>query len=88
MENRQNPGTHSLDEISPDGTHDEAIRGSHSEIHEGEGDDAHDEDEETQNEECEECGGEGVVATDEFDPDSGQYQRGVGSQKCICQIET
>ena len=36
---------------------------------------------------CGICEGEGVVACDEFDPDSGRYMRGVGSQKCICQLE-
>lgn len=36
---------------------------------------------------CPECEGTGEVPADVFDPDSGQYQRGVGVQKCICQIE-
>lgn len=38
-------------------------------------------------EECEFCGGEGEVTVDEFDPDSGQMMRGVGHQKCVCQLE-
>lgn len=37
-------------------------------------------------EECEFCGGEGEVAVDEFDPDSGQYMRGVRTKKCVCQV--
>ncbi len=35
---------------------------------------------------CEYCQGEGVLSTDEFDHDSHQYQRGVGTEKCICQF--
>ena len=37
--------------------------------------------------ECEICEGTGEVAVDEFDPDSGRYMAGVGTQKCICRIE-
>lgn len=37
--------------------------------------------------ECEECGGTGEVATDEDDGE-GHLMRGVGSQKCICQISS
>lgn len=33
---------------------------------------------------CEYCGGEGVVHVDVFDPDSGQWMRGVGTKECIC----
>lgn len=36
-------------------------------------------------EKCPYCGGEGKVATDVFDPDSGQMMRGVGEEICICQ---
>jgi len=36
--------------------------------------------------ECEYCGGTGEVSTDESDGE-GHIERGVGSQKCICQIE-
>ena len=35
--------------------------------------------------ECEECDDDGEVPEDVFDTDSGQYMRGVGSRKCICQ---
>lgn len=38
-------------------------------------------------ERCEYCHGDGEVATDVFDPDSGQSMRGVGSEKCVCQTE-
>lgn len=34
---------------------------------------------------CPHCGGEGKIATDVFDPDSGQMMRGVGEETCICQ---
>lgn len=37
-------------------------------------------------EECEYCGGTGEVATDEDDGE-GHIMRGVGTEKCICQIE-
>lgn len=36
---------------------------------------------------CEWCGGEGVIATDEDDGE-GHTMRGVGSQKCICQVSS
>lgn len=44
-------------------------------------------DEPEEDEECEYCGGEGEVSTDEMDAD-GNIERGVGSQKCICQIDS
>lgn len=37
--------------------------------------------------ECEFCDGTGEVACDEWDPDSGRYMAGVGSQRCICTYE-
>lgn len=37
-------------------------------------------------EECEECKGEGEVAVDVLDPDSGRYMKGVGMTPCICQL--
>lgn len=36
--------------------------------------------------ECPFCGGDGWVSTDERDSD-GNIERGVGRQKCICQID-
>ena len=35
---------------------------------------------------CELCGGTGEITTDEDDGE-GHIQRGVGTRKCICQIE-
>ena len=32
------------------------------------------------------CDGSGEIATDELDTDSMQYMRGVGTEKCLCQI--
>lgn len=40
----------------------------------------------TQEEGCAECGGTGEVACDETDRD-GNIESGVGTQKCICQLE-
>lgn len=37
---------------------------------------------------CEACLGTGEVQVDVFDPDSGQYMRGVGTEKCECTIPT
>jgi hypothetical protein len=37
---------------------------------------------------CEYCGGTGEVTIDVLDRDSGQYQAGVGTQKCVCKIIT
>lgn len=36
---------------------------------------------------CPDCDGEGTLACDVFDPDSGQYQRGVGETTCHCQLK-
>lgn len=33
------------------------------------------------------CDGSGEIATDVLDTDSMQYMRGVGTEKCLCQIE-
>jgi len=35
---------------------------------------------------CALCNGEGEVATDELDHDSHQVMRGVGTEKCLCQV--
>ena len=45
------------------------------------------ENEEDESDECEWCGGTGEVTFDVFDPDSGQYMRGVGTKRCTCQLE-
>lgn len=34
------------------------------------------------------CDGSGEVATDEFDSDSGQYMRGVGTGPCLCRANS
>ena len=36
---------------------------------------------------CEWCDGSGIVSTDEYDADSGQYMSGVGTDQCICQYD-
>jgi hypothetical protein len=34
---------------------------------------------------CSDCYGTGYVTCDQFDPDSMQYMRGVGTTRCMCQ---
>lgn len=36
---------------------------------------------------CEFCGGSGEVPVDVLDEDSHEYQKGVGTKKCICQLD-
>jgi hypothetical protein len=36
---------------------------------------------------CELCGGTGEVNYDVWDEDSHNYQHGVGTKKCLCQLE-
>lgn len=37
---------------------------------------------------CEFCQGTGEVPEDIFDEDSHEYMRGVGTKKCICQLDS
>lgn len=68
----------SLDKISQENHDSDGVQQNDQSIHEGETEVA---------QECPEgiCDGSGEVTTDELDPDSGQYMRGVGTQKCLCQ---
>lgn len=36
---------------------------------------------------CEFCYGTGEVSEDIFDEDSHEYMKGVGTRKCLCQLE-
>lgn len=33
------------------------------------------------------CDGSGEIPTDEYDDDSKQYMKGVGTQKCLCKTD-
>ena len=84
MENRQNPGAYSLDEIHQE-NHDsggtpitpQALHGSEEENARGE---------DPEEEACELCGGTGEMTFDEYDPDSHNYTRGTGIKKCLCRL--
>ena len=80
MESRHNSTIHALGEVSENDPHAEGVRGTDQEVHEGEGSDGRGA--------CPQglCDGSGELATDELDPDSMQYMRGVGSQKCLCKL--
>ena len=81
MENKHHSATNSLDQI-PQTDHDrKGVQRSHEEIHGSE--------EEESREQCPEgmCDGSGELACAEFDPDSGQYMRGVGTTKCLCRTK-
>ena len=81
MESRSDPEVHALHEVPQDDPHSGRTQSTTRPVHGGE--------EETSLEECPEglCDGSGEVSTDVFDPDSGQYMRGVGTEKCLCQVE-
>lgn len=81
MENQRNTSTHSIDQVSQTDHDGERVPGAHQEVHQSKA--------KRPREKCPEgmCDGSGEIATDEFDPDSGQYMRGVGTQKCLCQTK-
>lgn len=81
MENQRNAATHSLDQVSQSDHDGKGVSNDDEEIHQSETECAQDK--------CPEgmCDGSGEIATDEFDPDSGQYMRGVGTQKCLCKTK-